>query len=502
MNAVNVLIKMRKYLLHIIFIFLTINAQGQDSSEVEQWRFFELKWDVSISGNPYENVSLSAVFEKGNDSIQVKGFYNGSGSFLVRFSPPSTGEWKYKTESNIKELDQKSGRFMCFPAMEGNHGTVQVKDVFSFSYADGTDFHPFGTTLYAWTHQSDSLRNITLNTLSQQEFNKVRMCVFPKDYWWNHNEPEIYPFEGNPSEGFDFKNFNAEFFQDLEEAILQLDRLGIEVDLILFHPYDRWGFSEMGEKVNRSYVKYVISRLSAFKNIWWSLANEYDFMEDFDPEEWDELIDLVEQEDPYGRLRSIHNGTSFYDHSNPKVTHASIQSMDLSEIENWRSQYQKPIIIDECGYEGDIPWEWGNLSPESMVSAFWEGIVKGAYMSHGETYLTNIDENKKIEENDDVLWWSKGGTLQGESPERISFLKDFIEDGSGSKNNNDRDYLIYFGSRQPALHLLPLENDRKYEVYVIDTRNMTIDKKDKIYSGHSVVELPGQSYIPLRIVEQ
>src|SRR5690625_2682889 len=106
-NSLNFSSKMRKHLLYIVFIFLSLNIQGQDLSEAEQWKIFELRWDVSISGNPFEDVLLSAVFEKGNDSIQVKGFYNGSGSFLIRFSPPSTGEWKYKTEYNIKELYQK-----------------------------------------------------------------------------------------------------------------------------------------------------------------------------------------------------------------------------------------------------------------------------------------------------------------------------------------------------------------------------------------------------------
>ena len=52
--------------------------------------------------------------------------------------------------------------------------------------------------------------------------------------------------------------------------------MGIQADVILFHPYDSWGFCEMGKEMNEIYVRYMIARLSAYRNVWWSLANEWD----------------------------------------------------------------------------------------------------------------------------------------------------------------------------------------------------------------------------------
>ena len=52
--------------------------------------------------------------------------------------------------------------------------------------------------------------------------------------------------------------------------------LGIQADVILFHPYDIWGYFEMGDKMNEKYIRYMIARVSAYRNVWWSLANEWE----------------------------------------------------------------------------------------------------------------------------------------------------------------------------------------------------------------------------------
>ena len=105
------------------------------------------------------------------------------------------GEWSYTTASNAPELSGKSGRFSCTAALAGAHGPVRVANTHHFAYADGTPFFPFGTTCYAWMHQSEELQRQTLETLRTAPFNKIRMCVFPKSYQYNHNEPALYPFE-------------------------------------------------------------------------------------------------------------------------------------------------------------------------------------------------------------------------------------------------------------------------------------------------------------------
>ncbi|MFC5467314.1 DUF4038 domain-containing protein [Cohnella suwonensis] len=222
---------------------------------------------------------------------------------------------------------------------------------YHFAYEDGTPYFPFGTTCYVWNHQEEELAVQTLRTLKNAPFNKMRMCVFPKHYDYNHNEPVYHPFEGTSNNGtyeWDYTRFNPAFFRHLEQRVRDLMELGIEADIILFHPYDRWGYAEMSSETDDFYLRYVIARLSAFRHIWWSMANEFDLMRAKKLEDWDRFFKIVQTFDPYQHLRSNHNCAKWYNHSHPWVTHCSIQSSDLNQVNEWRKRYGKPVVIDEC----------------------------------------------------------------------------------------------------------------------------------------------------------
>jgi uncharacterized protein DUF5605/uncharacterized protein DUF4038 len=329
----------------------------------------------------------------------------------------------------------------------------------------------------------------------------LRMCVFPKSYDWSTNEPEFYPFEGTPPTDWDFSQLNPVCFQHLEKRIANLRDLGIEADIILFHPYDRWNFSDMGREADERYLRYTVARLAAFRNVWWSFANEYDLMNSKTIADWDRFFHIVQECDPYQRLRSIHNCREFYDHNKPWVTHCSVQRSDLTKVSDWCTEYRKPVVVDECCYEGNIHHQWGNITAREMVHRFWEGYSHGGYVGHGETYL----------HPDDILWWSKGGVLHGESPERIAFLRKVMEDGppegidyrdydSGVRASRwDDYYLYYYGKMQSARKPLSLPEDRTYTVEVIDTWEMTVTMLDGTFSGTCWIDLPGKEGMALRV---
>ena len=96
-----------------------------------------------------------------------------------------------------------------------------------------------------------------------------------------------------------------------------------EADLILFHPYDRWGFSRLGPAVDERYLRYVVRRLAAFPNVWWSMANEYELLTTKRPPEWHRLAQVVVDDDHVGHLLSIHNWSELFDYSASWATHAT-----------------------------------------------------------------------------------------------------------------------------------------------------------------------------------
>lgn len=493
--------------------------------EIERWGTLEISLSGPSKGNPYIEHNMKGRFNGNQEDIVTDGFYDGDGIYKVRFMPSFEGDYTFTLQADFLESDY-TGHFHVTKAQGNNHGPVQVRDTYHFAYADGTPYYSVGTTCYVWNMQSDEQVAETLETLKKSCFNKIRFCLFPKHYDYNLYEPRSYPYEGTPMDSsvlnsynfyeydgkskgntWDFFRFNPMHFQHIEYCIQQLLELGIEADLIVMHPYDRWGFSCMTQEQDDLYWKYVIARFSAYRNVWWSLANEYDLLKEKTEADWERYARIICEKDAYGHLRSIHQFMALYDHSRPWITHCSIQGKP-EEVHNLRQKYQKPVVMDEMGYEGNIAHPWGNITAQEMVRRFWETICKGGYPGHGETYL----------HPDDRLWWSHGGKLHGESWKRFEFLAQIMSETPGVGLKLEKDiwgifqttpqvedqegvksyYIYYYGIFQPAVQEYYLDDETEFDVEILDTWNMTVKYVGR-FKGRFGTELPGMQYIAVRL---
>ncbi len=499
---------------------------------MRQYEMFELTFQGKEPEGSYVKVDLQARFRCEENSWTVKGFYAGSGTYKVRFLPRQTGVYEWEVTGMI----QASGQEACVPADNKHHGMVRTEGM-HFVYEDGTTYLPFGTTVYALAHQPERLIAQTMDTLKESPFNKVRHCIFPKHYLYNRNEPQFFPFKKDGQGNWDVNRPCMKFWEHFEAVVEQLGGMGIETDLILFHSYDRWGFSLLTMDEWKIYLDYAIRRLAAYPCIWWSLANEYDLLFNRTIEDWYEIEEYVAEEDPYGHLLSNHNCVHFYDFARGNITHCSVQSSGMYKAAVWRERYKKPLIYDECCYEGNIFMPWGNISAFEMVNRFWCGVSLGAYVTHGETYLSG----------DEVLWWAKGGVLKGESVPRIGFLKEILYSLPGhlepwqepvdvdlteinltagtladpnegfkrlylSATDEDREisaakettyyghckdevFLKYFARQCVAQTTIELPKDRNYRIEMIDVWEMTTTVIAENASGTTALNLPGKEGI-------
>ena len=379
---------------------------------MKQYEVFELAFHGEAPQGSQVDIDLTAEFCIEGERTIVSGFYAGGGVYKIRFLPLKEGSYHW----TVHGLFTTEGEADCEPHEPERRGPVRAVET-HLEYADGTLFHSFGTTVYALPSQEDSLVDQTISTLSKAPFNKIRLCVFPKHYDYNHNDPPFFPFEKNVDGSWAVDRPCFAFWDRFEAILDRIASLGIQIDLILFHPYDRWGFDTLPQEDNLRYLDYLLRRLSARPYLWWSLANEYDLSRGKTLADWEEIEDFVAGHDPYHHLLSCHNCFAHWDFSRSNVTHASIQTKSLTRIPVWLSKFRKPVMIDECCYEGNIPQFWGSISGREMVHRFWRCTASGAYCTHGETFL---DKN-------DVLWWAKGGALKGESPARIAFLRSVVE---------------------------------------------------------------------------
>ena len=498
-------------------------------TRVKKWDVFEVAVEGPRDGNPFTDHSLKGIFTSKNQNAVVDGFYDGNGIYKVRFMPLYEEKYTFVLKGSFFS-NTLSGAFYVGAPDEDVHGPVRVSDTYHFSYEDGTPFYPFGTTAYVWHLQDEQRKEETLNSLMEAGFNKLRFLVFPKHYDYNLEDPALFPYTGTPvdaaavteenfrsftgkTEGnhFDYERLNPAYFQNLDSAVEALAARGIQAELVIMHPYDRWGFSSMTPEQDALYVKYLAARYSAYHNVWWALANEYDLM-DKSQADWERLAQILVQKDLYHHLRSIHNCRLMYDHSRPWITHCSVQRIDLykgAELTNELAErYGKPVVMDELGYEGNIQYGWGSLTGDEMVRRFWETALRGGYPGHGETFA---DEEGK-------LWWSHGGVLLGESWERIRLLKEILNQTPGHglcADNSEWDsvtavpasewaqpvksqYIYYYSFMRPSFRDFYIDDETEYLAEVIDTWNCLV-RKAGIHKGHFRISLPARPYIAVRL---
>ncbi len=493
-----------------------------------QYQMFELTFQGEAPRDSHVDIDLTGTFSINDHKTSVKGFYAGDGQYKVRFLPAETGIYHYQ----IRGLFETSGTEECINTSL-SHGRVIAEDT-HFRYEDGTTYIPVGTTVYALIHQPDELITQTMESLSASPFNKVRLCVFPKDTPYSRNEPELYPFEKKSDSSWDVSHPCFQFWDHLEKQIIKLGEMGIETDLILFHPYDRWGFSSLSMEENRIYLDYLLRRFSAIPTLWWSLANEHDLLFERTEEEWYQLEQFIVEHDPFKHLISNHNCIRYYDFSRENITHCSMQTIAIHMADRWMQQFQKPVVFDECCYEGDIEFDWGNISGFEMSDRFWQAYSKGAFASHGETFYSE----------DEILWWAKGGKLKGESVSRIAYLKQLLYELPGPLEPwNERDFidmnnlggdnqmqkfvdlmmsvsdvdrtnlswkspsycgrykkdvfLKYYSRQCSVISSITLPKDSQYRIELIDTWNMTRTTLYEKANGTVSLKLPGREGIAI-----
>jgi hypothetical protein len=192
-----------------------------------------------------------------------------------------------------------------------------------------------------------------------------------------------------------------------------------------------------------------------------------------------------------------------------------------------RNIYQKPVICDEVGYEGNLKSRWGRYSPEEMTFLVWNGVMGGTYVTHGECYQYN--------EKNDTIFWAKGGDWRGSSWKRITFLRNIVETcptqlsladigrDNMTASAGDGYYLVYFGKQvnDSWIFNLPAKNGsnkklvagKNFKVEIIDTWDMTCQEVPGIFEtgkendyrlydkDFRKVRLPLKPYIALRITE-
>jgi hypothetical protein len=389
---------------------------AQSAQTVEAYDYVEVTLNVASpdAKNPFTEAVVSGQFGKvgENRRLAVDGFCDSAdGSvFRVRFMPWAPGDYSYSV--TYRQGGFEKTHTGSFRASDGHRrGPMRVDPKYPWHFIwEGTGEHYFfnGTTAF-WLmgFREDRVINYSIERLHQLKINRLRVLlagatdllwgepVMSGDNFtlflrpWMAEKPESLD---NP--GIDFTRFNIPYWQKWER-MLRFARernmiISVILDISTHHAQ-----APAGSEDERRYIRYAVSRLSAFSNITYDLGDDLDSFRD---EKWaHETGTLIEGWDPYKHLASSHPvHRENQDRASEWFGFTSIQNWSHQQhalmLEEREIQKKTGRIIpqtnEEYGYEDHYP-HWAAAPPgestETLRQMAWDIAMAGAYGTAGES---------------------------------------------------------------------------------------------------------------------
>lgn len=256
----------------------------------------------------YSEVSFNALFTSPEKiTFKISSFYDGkneqgSGTWKIRFMPDQPGTWRYTIKNKTGETVQ-NGQFIVTekPAHTGNHGHVKVdtKHPRYLIHDDGSAHYWIGGK---WISAKDYGPESKAGEINKGFDRRVNVAHGHKtdqqllDYLdllakYKHNGILLkiaqYPLEN------DRLSWDLKWIQRGEWLVEEALKRGIYVQVNIFDTWSRdrnkyfenkmpgkeqlfdvWHDGD--DKYKQNYLRYIISRFSAYANVYWELGNEMD----------------------------------------------------------------------------------------------------------------------------------------------------------------------------------------------------------------------------------
>jgi hypothetical protein len=407
-----------KTLITSFLIFISnLICTGTTDVIIHKWEVLTINFRTQTNfTNPYEDIPvisnndlLNVIFtgisgEATNKQISIAGFWSGGKEWKVNFAAPYSGEWKYKSTSTDKYLNGKSGTFKVIEWSDqdkesnpARRGLVRVNRLgplagHYFEYSDGTPFLWIGDTWWNWTKKDiylETFKELVVDR-SEKGFNIGQLFV---------------PGNGDEESSLldrTYSILDTAHIRRVEEIIRYANSKGITVWI-----HGWWSRqnidSRIGEYKIKRWWRYLIHRFAAY-NVVWVMAGEYNMYNygGFPLDFWKELGKMINEEDPYERIISVHNTPPFWDggadapqwstgsvlhnegwldYNQCQVGHGRYANEMIPFIvsEDYKRKPSKPVVVTEPWYE----FVEGNPTGMDIRFAAWSSILSGAA---GHTY--------------------------------------------------------------------------------------------------------------------
>lgn len=326
--------------------------------------------------NPFTEIAIALeLTSPSGKKRNVPGFYDGDGKggllgriFKVRVCPDEPGVWRWRSQSNLPELDRLEGEFNVTDAIPGvfSQGPITILDsdperfalsnqqplflIGKFLDIDQPLFLKYTHTLFSeqWT---ESQRKALLDHQLDLRVNKMNIYLANKgDYGGIATTPWAGISSYNIKSRFDLRRWHL-----YEEWVKRLRDQGILAHLWFFA--DDSGFKGLSHQERNQLITYGMARLSGYVNTLFTLALEW--QEAFTESEIREAGMLAQNNNPWDRLISVHGlsvtgdrkDTVFFDEDwldFIEIQTGFVAHNRINELGNrYRGLVNKPVILEE-----------------------------------------------------------------------------------------------------------------------------------------------------------
>jgi len=343
----------------------TVLVSVRRTNEVVAFTPFELSLTASSPGaNPYlDGPEVSAVFtgisgQATGLTYTVRGFWDGTAAWRVRFAPTAPGAWTYSTISTDAGLNDQTGNFTCIAAtseqVEANEllGGFLQADGFAWKLSNGKPFLAAGDSQWSFAEEFtlDEFKS-WMDALNARGLNVLHGCIWLSLYPRNGVAP--FP-NGDPTTDL----LNPAYFQQLDQMVAYANRRGIMLGLTIggFPGNSQWWTKFNTIERDDRWFRYCVARYSAF-NVRWILfgeVNEANPPWDLWQFEVSHKADLVKGIDPYRHPIGSHHTSVDTD----SIYDANIDYLEIQHGPGYKNAidelalrtYGKPLWAEEYWY--------------------------------------------------------------------------------------------------------------------------------------------------------
>lgn len=427
---------------------------SQTNYQAEQWCVVDIPIVTGKTyASPFEDVDVFGIFD-GPDGKQIKllAFWDGDGTWILRFAPTQTGTWSFTTYSTDSENNDFicSGTVECVPYTGElsmyRHGFLRVsEDKDYLEHADGTPFFWLGDT--HWTFVTEERFNESNCPKYESQF---KACVDKRVaqkftvYQCNFRDGKVNGFFGR---NIDLMHETDDgFVPNLEEFHNNVDpkmKYLADAGLLIAVGY-AWGFDMAPNGLERykKFAKYTAARYGAYPVVW-TLAGELPgYMGDLEENVrlWNEVAKEGEKWNAYGNLQSAHlacsrpfpkiyENESWFDFAMSQAGHGDFDMAQTMYAEFKEMYKGHPVLESEATYEGATSNEYtSRIIPAAMMRRLAYLIMQSC--GCGYTYGCNGVWELQWEAGvggigwGDMAWWD-GLELPG--ADQLTIFRDFYE---------------------------------------------------------------------------